>query len=159
MLSLSSGFLPLALASLAVASQKCKCLPGDACFPSQQEWDVFATSLSQPLISNQRPLASVCYNSSSNFDPLACAQVTANQFNSFFRVESSNTVQFVDFEDLITNNSVQQCPFNPTSGAICQQGRVPSFSIDVRTVSDIQSTFNFVSQHNLHLVVRNTGCV
>ncbi|THH17462.1 hypothetical protein EW146_g3347 [Bondarzewia mesenterica] len=134
---LNYGLLILTLSSsLSVASQTCKCLPGDTCFPSQSEWDDFAKNLSQPLISAQRPLAS---------------------HDGTVLAATSNTLQYVNFEALITNAGVQQCLFNPASDSICYQGRVPSFSINVSTVADIQNTIKFASKYNLHLVVKNTG--
>ncbi|THH14000.1 hypothetical protein EW146_g6283 [Bondarzewia mesenterica] len=153
----SCGLISLALASLAAASQKCKCLPGDACFPSQSEWDEFAKNLSQPLITHQRPLASVCYTTSSNYDPSACDAAANIQSDIAAFAASSNTLYYANFEALITNTSVQQCPFDPAPDSVCYQGRVPSYAINVSTVADIQNTVQFASKNNLHLVVKNTG--
>ncbi|EED78480.1 predicted protein [Postia placenta Mad-698-R] len=141
----------------SIASQVCKCIPGSPCFPSQEELDLLSSNLSHPLVVGQRPFASVCYNSAAGYDSLACQEATANQFSIEIRAASSNTLQWVNFEDYITTSTVQQCPFNQTNGDLCYQGRVPSYAINVTTVEDIQATIRFASKYNLRLVVKNTG--
>lgn len=151
-------FIVLTLATLTVASsQTCKCLPGDSCFPSQPLWDKFAQNLSQPLISDQKPIGSVCYTSSPGYSASACIAANDSSSQSSFLSSHSNTLQNTNWEALITNNEVQQCVFDPSPNATCYQGRVPSYVINVTTVEDIQNTIRFASEHNLHLVVKNTG--
>ncbi|KAI0698162.1 hypothetical protein BC835DRAFT_1405494 [Cytidiella melzeri] len=154
---ISAALFAATLASFAIATKKCKCLPGDPCFPSQAEWDVFGRTLSQPLISHQLPLASVCYNTSSNFNPSLCSARAREDMDAAEIARLPNTLQTVNFEDLVVNGAVLQCPFNPAPGDICHQGRVPSYAINVSTVADVQNTVAFASKHNLHLVVKNTG--
>jgi hypothetical protein len=84
--------------------------------------------------------------------------VTATQNDPLFLATRSNTLQFTNFEALITNTSVQGCPYIPLPNGTCFQGRVPEFAIDARSVGDIQNTILFASKYNLHLVVKNTGC-
>lgn len=153
------AFILSAVVVVADNLKSCKCFPGDACFPSQETWDAFSKKLSQPVIANQKPLASVCYQSSSTFDSSGCALVTRNQFNGTYLATSPNAVQWTNFEALITNISVQQCPFSPTADEKCFQGRVPVVSVNATSVQDIQETFAFATAHNLRLVVRNTGQV
>ncbi|PCH42465.1 FAD-binding domain-containing protein [Wolfiporia cocos MD-104 SS10] len=143
--------------SVSVTSRLCKCLPGDSCFPSQQEWNQLSQRLSQPLIYGQRPFASVCYNTSSDFSPAACKQAMSERFNETSLAESSNTIMWTIFEDIITPHGIEQCPFESGPDEICHQGRVPSISVNATSVEDIQLMVEFSSQHNLHLVVKNTG--
>ena len=158
MLFRSAVLLSVLLATSATADQKCKCLPGDSCFPSQAEWDTFAKGLSQPLVSNQKPFASVCYNTSSNFDASECTRRTAVQLDPETLIDAGNTVQLINFQDqLFANGTIAQCPFGAEPGAVCDQGRVPVYSINATNVADIEKTVAFASQHNLHLVIRNTG--
>lgn len=160
MLFRSAVLISVLFASSASAATKCKCLPGDACFPSQAEWNKFAKGLSQPLVSNQKPFASVCYNASSNYDAAECAKRSAIQFDAESLIDAGNTVQLINLQDqLFANGTIAQCPFNPAPGAICHQGRVPLYSINATSVSDIQKTVKFASTHNLHLTIRNTGLV
>ena len=154
---LSVVLLALSFTSFSEAAKTCKCLPGDPCFPSQATWNAFARTLSRPLISDQRPFASVCYNTSSNFSPSQCSAVVREEFDAATLATLPNTVQLVNFEELVTNGTVQSCPPDPAPGDICQQGRVPTYGINATTIADIQKTITFASKYNLHLVVKNTG--
>ncbi|KAI0088618.1 hypothetical protein BDY19DRAFT_175233 [Irpex rosettiformis] len=145
------------LGSFAEAAKKCKCIPGDPCFPSQATWNAFGRTLSRPLISNQLPFASVCYNTSSNFNPSQCDAVRREEFDASTLASLPNTVQLINFEELAVNGTVLACPSDPAPGDVCHQGRVPSYAINVTTVTDIQKTITFASKYNLHLVVKNTG--
>ncbi|PCH42464.1 FAD-binding domain-containing protein [Wolfiporia cocos MD-104 SS10] len=140
-----------------VPTRVCKCLPGDPCFPSREEWDRLSRTLSQPVIYDQRPLAAVCYKNSPEYSPAECEQVSSDQFDGTFLSASSNAIQWTIFEDVVTPHGIEQCPFNPGPDGICHQGRVPSFSINATTIEDIQATIAFASKYNLHLVVKNTG--
>ncbi|KZT64785.1 FAD-binding domain-containing protein [Daedalea quercina L-15889] len=146
------------LLSLGVTSaSSCKCTPSDSCYPTQDEWSSFSQNLSQPLITNQRPLGASCYQNSTDYDSTACSVATANQYSEDFRAASSNALIWVNFEALITNDSIQACPVTPESGGTCNQGRVPVYSVNATTVEDIQNTIEFAQQYNLRLVVKNTG--
>ncbi|TFY77864.1 hypothetical protein EWM64_g6152 [Hericium alpestre] len=154
---LSYSLLGLALASAASASRKCRCLSTDPCFPSRSQWNTFARSLSQPLIANQRPLASPCYPTSQDYSPSACAAATTGHLDDDFLATSSNALQYTNFESVLTNTSIQGCGFDVAPNSTCFQGRVPTYSINATTVADVQSAVRFAAQHNLRLVVKNTG--
>lgn len=150
----------LALGTGASASSQCKCTPNDSCFPSEEEWASLSQNLSHPLVTGQRPLAAVCYEGTSSFNAAACNIGTAYQYDEDYRADHSNSLMWTNFEALIANGTVYGCPFDTTSGdGICHQGRVPTYSINATTVSDIQNTLSFAQEHNLRLVVKNTGCV
>ncbi|KAL0567107.1 hypothetical protein V5O48_014892, partial [Marasmius crinis-equi] len=156
----ASSILGLTSGILAVsgrAETKCKCLPGDQCFPDEATWNTLQQNLSRPLIIGQRPLASVCYENDASFNAGACASLTANQFDGHLRSRLSNALVWTNWEEVITPDGVQNCPFEPKPNATCFQGRVPSVSINVTTVEDIQHTIRFATEHNLHLVVKNQG--
>jgi hypothetical protein len=46
---------------------------------------------------------------------------------------------------------------NTTLGVPCEQGSVPIVGVDARSVGDIQAAVKFAVEHNLRLVVKNTG--
>ena len=148
----------IVLGALSVSAQRCKCLPGDDCFPSADEWQAFADTLSQPLLTDQRPLGAACYQESEDFDAALCAQYREGLSTSFI-VEHPNTLMFGNNEGLITETEVQNCPLDASVSVngTCFQGRVPSYLITATTVEDIQNTIVFATEHDLHLVVRNTG--
>lgn len=53
------------------------------------------------------------------------------------------------------------CPTSPTAlineTAACQQGNIPSCYLDVRSVSDVQRALAFATNHNISVVVKNSG--
>lgn len=145
---------------------KCKCLPGDPCYPSAREWQQFSARLSRPLIVNQKPLGSVCYPSfGSGFSPSLCATATSNINDPILRQGLTNALQYETFEVLFnaTGGVTEQCSFGSgvitSPGATCKQGRIPPNVVNVTKVQDIQEAVRFASKFNLKLVVRNTGYV
>ncbi|KAJ7170771.1 hypothetical protein C8R43DRAFT_1059439 [Mycena crocata] len=142
-------------ASSAVST--CKCLPNSPCFPKGPQLAAFSASLSHPLITGQRPPASVCYTNDSDFDVSACAIIQANDGNAAFLATRINAVQYTNFQAVINSTAIEECSYDVQPGATCQQGRVPPYAVNATSVSDIQNTLLFASKYNLRLVVRNTG--
>ena len=156
----SSAFIGILAAVLQVSAFRpltCKCLPGDDCFPSVDEWAAFSDTLSSPLIVDQRPIGSTCYESSPNFNADVCAQSFVEHSNSTFISYSPATLQYYNNEAIITDTEVIQCDFDPSVNGTCYQGRVPPYVVVVSTVEDIQNAIVFATEHNLKLVVKNTG--
>ncbi|TFK49873.1 FAD-binding domain-containing protein [Heliocybe sulcata] len=148
----------IALASLSSATTTCKCLYNDSCFPTSAEWDAFSKNLSQPVIQNMLPMDAVCFPDSPSFDASMCAEVTANVVNPPFLTNQINALGFVNLEALVVNGSVQYCPRPYSPGEkTCDQGRIPKFAVNATTVEDVQKTLQYATDHNLKLVVRNTG--
>ncbi|KAJ7137762.1 hypothetical protein C8R44DRAFT_838071 [Mycena epipterygia] len=152
---LLAAFTAYFSASSAVTT--CKCLAGAACFPNAAELAAFSATLSHPLISGQRPPASVCYSDSPDFNTAACSLIQANDGNAVFLAERINAVQYGNFQSIINSTTIEECSYTVVPGATCQQGRVPPYAVNATTVSDIQKTIVFATKHNLRLVVRNTG--
>lgn len=50
-------------------SWSCKCFPGDACWPSEREWNALNRTVGGRLIATV-PLAQACHDP--NFDPVRC---------------------------------------------------------------------------------------
>ncbi|EPQ52429.1 FAD-binding domain-containing protein [Gloeophyllum trabeum ATCC 11539] len=148
----------LALASVVSSATTCKCLYNDSCFPTSAEWDAFSKNLSQPVLQDQKPLNAVCFKDSGVYDADACAQVTANVVNPPFLTSKPNCLGFVNLEALVVNDTVQYCPRPFYDGeTTCDQGRIPKFLVNATSVDDIQKTLQYATDHNLKLVVRNTG--
>ena len=55
------------------------------------------------------------------------------------------------------NGTIDACYRNTTIAGACRQGSVPVIGVDARSVKDIQTAVTFAVQHNLKLVVKNTG--
>ncbi|KAI0073141.1 FAD-binding domain-containing protein [Panus rudis PR-1116 ss-1] len=156
---LLSPFLLLLAAVLpsntAPDKASCKCRLGDPCWPSDAEFAKLASQLSQPLI-HPLPPASACYpisNPSGN-----CTEVLANWQNYTWHADQPGSMQSPNFETFIhKNGSIEACYGNVTLGLPCQQGSVPVLGVDARSLEDIQTAVKFAGEHNLKLVIKNTG--
>jgi len=151
--------LASSLSDAVIAAQTCKCMPGNPCYPPPSVWAQFSKSLSKPLIANQRPLADVCYASSPQFSAAACTSAISRENDPIFLSGKSNAAQYTNFEAIINSTSIIDCPYDVVSGGVCNQGRIPPNAVNVTSVADIQKAVKFATDHNLRLVVRNTGYV
>ncbi|KAK7470125.1 hypothetical protein VKT23_001566 [Stygiomarasmius scandens] len=143
------------LASGVLSQPRCRCLYGESCWPSDDEFSQLQSKLSQPLI-RPVPPESACYpesNPSGN-----CTDVTLNAHDGRWRSDQAGSMQSPNFETFIfLNGTIEACYLNATLGFPCNQGNVPPIGVDARTVEDIQAAVVFAAEHDLRLVVKNTG--
>lgn len=143
------------LASSSHASFRCRCTYGQSCWPSTSDFSTLASEVSQPLI-QPLPPASACYPVSSPSGN--CTDFQENRFDGNWRSDQSGSMQSPNFESFIfKNGSISACYANTTLGVPCTQGSVPVIGVDTRSVADIQAAVKFATEHNLRLVVKNTG--
>ncbi|KAE8355292.1 hypothetical protein BDV28DRAFT_155514 [Aspergillus coremiiformis] len=124
----------LSFISLAYAngnSSSCRCQPHQSCWPSAPEWGALNSSINGHLVA-VRPVAAVCHEG--NPDNPACKE---------------------NWEALPEKN--QTCYIETTPDTPCGQGQVSLYSALVQSAVDIQETVKFAKQHNLRLVVKNSG--
>ncbi|KAJ3570977.1 hypothetical protein NP233_g4058 [Leucocoprinus birnbaumii] len=147
--------LELVQATTAKGNSKCRCIYGESCWPSDDDFKTLSAQLSQPLI-HPVPAASACYpvdHPSGN-----CSEVQENWFNGIWRSNQPGAYENPNFETYTNKNgSLSGCYLNTTLGLPCEQGSVPPIGIDARTIEDVQAAVRFVEQHNLRFVVKNTG--
>ena len=149
-----SFVLPI-LAANKVTSTSCRCLFGQPCWPTEGEFATLATQLSQPLL-HPLPPASPCYPLSAPSGN--CSDVIANFSNNQWRSDQPGALEFANYEAYIfPNETISACYINTTLGVPCTQGSVPPVGVDARSASDVQAAVRFAKQHNLKLVVKNTG--
>ena len=155
MFSLTS-LLAIALGLASVSStpaNNCRCTFGSACWPSDSDFQILASKVSQPLI-YPIPPATPCYNPATG----NCTEVRADWDNGVWRSDQSGAAQNTNWETYaFPNGTVQGCFLNTLLGFPCQQGSVPVIGVDARTPSDIQGAVKFSGDHNLRLVIKNTG--
>ncbi|KAF8814778.1 FAD-binding domain-containing protein [Phlegmacium glaucopus] len=132
---------PILAANKAIST--CRCLYGQSCWPDQNEFATLATQLSQPLL-HPLPPAFPCYQPSAPSG--SCSNVIANYTNGNWRTAF-----------IFPNDTLSACYLNTTLGIPCGQGSVPPVGVDARSGGDVQTAVNFAKQHNLKLVVKNTG--
>ncbi|KAF9443164.1 hypothetical protein P691DRAFT_680098 [Macrolepiota fuliginosa MF-IS2] len=151
-------FLPSILAQTPTSADAtdCRCVYGQSCWPSEQDFNSLSAQLSVPLI-RPVPPASACYpvgNPSGD-----CSNVQQNWFNGTWRSDQPGAYEFTNFGTYTNsaNGSISGCYLNTTLGLPCEQGSVPPIGVDVRTVEDVQAAVRFAGNHNLRMVVKNTG--
>jgi hypothetical protein len=140
----------LLLAPLQVQSASCRCFPGDSCWPTVKEWSAFNTSVGGKLIATV-PLAAPCHNSKwSKYDATACEALKAQWFFPRTHIASSSSVM----SPISTNNSCN--PF-ASPDTPCTLGNYVSYAVNAATIGDYQKTLRFAQDHDIRLVIRNTG--
>ena len=152
---LLTPLLTIALSFKSVSARDCRCTSGSGCWPSDSEFQTLASKVSQPLI-RPVPPATPCYDSAAG----NCTDVLAGWNNSIWRSDQPGAAVNSNYETYtFPNGTIQGCYLNTTLGIPCQQGNVPVIGVDVRTPEDIQEAVRFARNHNLRLVIKNTGCV
>ncbi|KAL3426782.1 FAD binding domain-containing protein [Phlyctema vagabunda] len=133
--------------SSAAAVAKCRCLPGDACWPTAATWKTLNSTVGGRLVATV-PLGKPCHDPSYN-----AAQCTALQngwLNPSLHMESSSSVMAPFFAN-------QSCdPFQPQSRA-CTLGNYVNYAVNVSTTDDVIAAVNFAQKYNIRFVIRNTG--
>ncbi|KAI2780737.1 FAD binding domain-containing protein [Daldinia loculata] len=134
----------------SVNSSKCRCFPGDACWPSRSEWSQFNKTINGKLVATI-PLASVCHNSGfGRYDADACAKLISVWDYPVTHYESSSSPMAPFFANMSCD------PFTPPD-AQCVVGSLIQYAVNASSAQDYQSTIAFAQQHNIRLVIRNTG--
>ena len=151
------ALLSLALLStvFATGQPECRCLYGEACWPSAEAFNELSTKLSQPLL-HPVPAALPCYRDGPS--SAACVAVRQTYTDAQWRADQPGAMQTTNFETYIfANNTVSSCPLEAPAGQICGQGPIPPIGVDARTPKDVEEAIRFAKDHNLKLVVKNTG--
>ncbi|KAI1338181.1 FAD binding domain-containing protein [Xylariaceae sp. FL0016] len=149
-------FLPqvLALAVRNSLSQSCRSIPGDASWPSPSQWDSLNQTVGGKLIATT-PIASPCHTTLYNqenpgFDEEQCAALRDVWYYPETHLPSPSSPMAYQF----TNNSCN--PFlDPDTP--CDIGYYVAYTINATTTTDIQAGIAFVEEHNIRLVIRNSG--
>ncbi|OBR04627.1 FAD binding domain-containing protein [Colletotrichum higginsianum IMI 349063] len=150
-----SPFLaPLALAgavgsasAASLPSPSCKYLPGDPGWPSADAWAQLNRTVDGRLVATV-PLGSACHGD--GYNATECARLQDAWLYSEVHMESSSSVM----APLFANASCD--PFTPRD-VPCALGNYVSYAVDASGPADVQAALRFADQHNVRLVVRNTG--
>ena len=141
--------------SVVASTPRCKCLSYEACWPSTSQFSQLASKLSQPLIKPVPP-ASPCYPPSHPSGN--CTNIVTLLTDGPYRSNLPGAMQSINFETFtFKNGTIDACYYNTTLGFPCDQGNIPILGVDARQVSDIQAAVTFAAEHNLRLVIKNTG--
>ncbi|KAI9371069.1 hypothetical protein BJX61DRAFT_48856 [Aspergillus egyptiacus] len=142
------SFIVLAIASTAAAAvTSCRCLPGDPCWPSRETWREFNSSIDGRLIATV-PLGSPCHDP--NYDAAVCAELRSGWTTPELHYETSSSIMAPFF----ANGSCD--PFHAVEKP-CTLGNYISYAVNVSTADHVSRALQFAREHNIRLVIRNTG--
>jgi len=82
--------------------------------------------------------------------------VLAGWNNGVWRSDQPGAADHTNWETF-PDGTIQACYLDTSLGVARQQGNVPVIGVDAITPGDIQEAVNFVREHNLRLVIKNTG--
>ncbi|KAI1826932.1 FAD-binding domain-containing protein [Xylaria intraflava] len=136
------------------SSQSCRFIPGDSSWPSEAAWAELNGTVDGRLIATV-PIAAPCHKSvfgqpNPLFDEDKCASLRDNWF--FPETHLSNPTSPMSYS--FSNNSCN--PFSDSS-APCTLGSHPVYTINATSTLDFQTAIRFAKDHNIRLVIRNTG--
>ncbi|GME30197.1 putative FAD binding domain protein [Neofusicoccum parvum] len=131
--------------ALADNSTDCKCIPGDACWPSTAEWSQLNQTVGGKLISN-KPLAHVCHDP--DYDEAACDVLKEEWVWPVVHQDNPTSMQEPYWQNCT--------PFTPQEQP-CELGNDAVYSINVTSADDMAAGVQFAQKNNIRLVVRSTG--
>ncbi len=112
----------------------CRCLPGQACWPSEIQWNTFAESLSGDLVQPKTPL-SVCDGGRSS---QACQTMLQKVKNPFYLQSYPGNNESQGWENAWKNQA-------------------SAYAVEVANTDDVVKSVNFARDNNLRLVIKGAG--
>lgn len=147
---LSGLFLLLVHTLCAAEAQgECKCEgPSAPCWPSTKAWRTLNSTIHGQLILNE-PLAAPCYTGPEESE-VECSIVRAQYTNTTFVQLSPVGYSYP---------LLSRCPLVSEDVPIseCELGGAPVYTVNATDAGQIAAGIRFARQHNLRLVIRNTG--
>ncbi|KAF9266646.1 FAD binding domain protein [Marasmius fiardii PR-910] len=130
------------------SSNKCRILPTDEqAWPTQETWDSFNHSIDGRLIKTV-PIGSPCHDP--NFDQERCNAIRASWTTPDLHEEHPSSVM----DTLFLNNTCN--PFTARE-LPCEIGPYVQYAVNVSSPDHVIKTVQFVKEHNIRFVVKNTG--
>ncbi|GAD93892.1 conserved hypothetical protein [Paecilomyces variotii No. 5] len=141
-----SSLLLLLAAPSALA--KCKCSPGDNCWPSALKWKALNSTVRGRLIANE-PLAMPCYTG----DMERCQEISAGYLDSFTLEKSPIGYQYSPIDTCAPLNTSEPLAGQP----MCDLGNAPVYSINATESDHVAAGIKFAKDNNVRLVIKSTG--
>jgi FAD/FMN-containing dehydrogenase len=128
----------------------CRCFPGDSCWPTDFEWGNFNDTIQGRLVATT-PIASLCHDTEwADYDAQGCAKLQSIWGLPATHYESSSS----PMAPFASNMSCD--PFTPR-GVPCSFGNYVRYAVNASSIEHYRAALSFARQHNLRLVIRNTG--
>ncbi|RFU28972.1 hypothetical protein B7463_g7353, partial [Scytalidium lignicola] len=125
----------------------CKCMPGDACWPSPIAWDILNATVGGRLIATV-PVGSPCHDPT--YNATECAYLQSQVHNPQFHMASSSSIMAPFFAN-------QSCDFFTPESQSCLLGNYVDYAVNVTSAEDVQFAVLFAQLSNIRFVIRNTG--
>ncbi|KAF9262471.1 FAD-binding domain-containing protein [Marasmius fiardii PR-910] len=135
------------LAFAAGKSSTCRKLPTDSSWPSKDVWDAFNSSVDGRLIKTV-PIGSPCHDPT--YDEEKCKIVRENWHIPVFHEANPSSVM----DHIYLNKSCD--PFDPRETP-CKIGAYVQYAVNVSSHDHVIKAVQFVKEHNIRFVVKNTG--
>ncbi|EJD43860.1 FAD binding domain-containing protein [Auricularia subglabra TFB-10046 SS5] len=155
-LALSTVFIIVAGARASLGhdhrAYQCKCYPGDVCYPSSSRWQTLNATVNGNL-QVAFPPGAPCHNSLNGiatYNAQKCNEVRANYMNEQWTTDQP----IANLWTFWTNDTCLPTT-NPSTS--CTRGYYGDFVILAKTKEHIKAGVDFAREHNLRLVIRNTG--
>ncbi|KAK4185896.1 hypothetical protein QBC35DRAFT_388516 [Podospora australis] len=154
-----AAWLSLAQAGLAVEFQgiwprtvpRCRCYPGESCWPSTADWTAFNKTIGGRLIATV-PIGAVCHDTfpGVGYDAARCAEIQGLWPKAELHEETTHSVMAAFW----SNNSCD--PFTSRDSP-CEVGSYVQFAVNAANADHYKKTIAFAAKNNIRLVIRNTG--
>ncbi|KAI2616846.1 FAD-binding domain-containing protein [Hypoxylon sp. NC1633] len=128
-------------------STKCKYLPGDPNWPSQDDWAALNNSVGGRLVATV-PLGSPCHDPT--YDEELCTSLQEQWLYSSIHLKSSSSVMAPLFAN-------QSCDPWQLRSKPCTLGNYVSYTVNASGPDDIIAALKFSDEKNVRFVIRNTG--
>ncbi|KAK0385546.1 hypothetical protein NLU13_6725 [Sarocladium strictum] len=140
------GPLPLPDVKISL-NDGCRCLPGDACWPSVQEWQRLNQTVDGRLVATV-PIGSPCHDP--HYDEAACKQLQDDWLLPQTHLPSSSSLMQPFFAN-------QSCDPFTDKDTPCKLGNYVVYSVNVAEPKHVAAALKFCKEKNIRPVVRSTG--
>jgi hypothetical protein len=121
-----------------------KVFPGDADWPTTDEWNLLNQTLGGALLKPE-PLPAACYPGHPSFNQTQCSFILT-------------TRQRVFIDDALSLGNVwpqgNTCPLTGNPAGNCTRGGYPEYVVNATTARQIQIAVNFARNRNIRLTVK-----
>ncbi|KAK4201319.1 hypothetical protein QBC40DRAFT_324883, partial [Triangularia verruculosa] len=138
---------PLLISASSSNKQHCKAVPGTSDWPSPASWRRLNESLSGRLLQPPPPGA-VCHPGQPTYDTAECPRLLDN----WSKLDYHHTDPVSTYWNNWNNDTCL-----PYQGYPCSGQGYPLFVVNATTARHVQLGVQFAKEHNIRLVVKNTG--
>ena len=128
-----------------------KCTPDSHCWPKEEEWQAFNTTIDGRLI-RVEPLQAPCFE-----DPESsrCMDFFENKHNAYYYEDQPGAMMYPF--TACTRATAECCWYTGKEDEQCGQGDLPSLAVDANSAEIVKKSVKFAADNNIPLSVKSTG--